>query len=132
MVPLEKVDVSIDSGIAGDYRGKADERQVTIVDKEAWDDVCKELGMSLSWISRRANLMVEGIPLEDSRGKFIRVGNLWLKVTGECKPCSRMDQVTQGLKAILTPFWRGGVTCQVVEGGTIHLGDEVEIRDQLE
>jgi MOSC domain-containing protein YiiM len=64
--------------------------------------------------------------------KFLRIGNLCLKVTGECKPCTRMDQVAYGLQAILTPSWRGGVTCQVVESGTIHLGDEVEIRDTSE
>ena len=52
---------------------------------------------------------------------------LVLEVTGECDPCSRMEEVAPGLKAALLPHWRGGVCTRVIEGGAIGIGEQVRI-----
>jgi hypothetical protein len=38
-----------------------------------------------------------------------------------------MDEAQLGLRAALKPEWRGGVSCRVVEGATIRVGDRVEL-----
>ncbi len=76
---------------------------------------------------RRANLLVEGIALPQRAGQVFRIGEVRLLVTGECDPCSRMDEQVPGLRIALTPAWRGGLTCKVLSGGRIALGDAVAL-----
>jgi MOSC domain-containing protein YiiM len=126
---LRTVDVTAESGIHGDYRGRSRRRQVTVLSRESWEAACTELGVELPWISRRANLFVEGISLADSIGKAIQIGSLTLHVTGETAPCNLMDEAYYGLRQKLEPEWRGGVTCKVITGGTIEVGDDVRLED---
>ena len=70
-------------------------------------------------------LLVEGLALPTAPGARLRIGTVELLVTGETEPCSRMDEVVSGLRAALTPDWRGGVTCRVVSGGEIKLGESM-------
>jgi MOSC domain-containing protein YiiM len=130
--PMEEIDAAQASeaaGIEGDYRGKPGDRQVTVLAREAWQAVCHELGEVLPWTLRRANLLVEGVNLPQRPGARLRVGGMLLEVTGECDPCTRMDEQRDGLTEALRPEWRGGVTCRVVEGGAISVGDPAELLD---
>jgi MOSC domain-containing protein YiiM len=129
MIVLEYVEVSLASGVAGDHRGKACERQVTVLEQEAWEATCFELGKSLPWTARRANLFIEGVPLRETRGKYLKIGDLFLEITGETKPCQRMDEFYSGLQEKLKVSWRGGVTCRVIRPGTIYLENEVNLTD---
>ena len=38
-----------------------------------------------------------------------------------------MEEQYNGLKVALTPNWRGGVACTVLQGGSVRLGDSVSI-----
>ena len=127
---LDSATVGVDTGIGCDSRGvvragSKGNRQVTVLAKEAWDLACREVGESPVWTSRRANLLVEGLALPTAPGTRLRIGTVELLVTGETEPCSRMDEVVSGLRAALTPDWRGGVTCRVVSGGEIKLGESM-------
>jgi MOSC domain-containing protein YiiM len=46
-----------------------------------------------------------------------------LEIVCETEPCEIMEKAQAGLRAALTPHWRGGVCCKVVKGGTLALGD---------
>ena len=48
-----------------------------------------------------------------------------LEITYPTTPCKRMDEAREGLMRALYPEWRGGVTCRVLEGGCVSLGDHV-------
>ncbi len=130
LAPLEEmtaVPVTVAKGIEGDARGANTDRQVTILFREGWEAACKEAGAKLPWVARRANLYVEGLPVPPE-GARLRVGEVVLQVTKETKPCHVMDKAHMGLKAALTPDWRGGVCCNVLSGGTIRLGDVVSVQ----
>ena len=122
--------VSVAAGLEGDFRGKNGHRQVTVIFAQDWEAACHVLGQDLSWTTRRANLLVEGLSgLEGIKvlGARLRVGPVLLEVTEETEPCSRMDAQAQGLREALKPDWRGGICCKVLEGGTIALGAAVTI-----
>jgi len=127
MEELERARVETASGVAGDFRGKPGRRQVTVLTAPGWQAACAELGRELPWTTRRANLYVDGIPLADSTGQRLVIGSLVLEITGELDPCSRMDEADEGLCRALTPDWRGGVTCRVLAGGEIGVGDGVRL-----
>ena len=76
---------------------------------------------------RRANLLVEGVELPRAKGGAHRVGPVRLEVTGQTYPCIRMEEARAGLLKALARDWRGGVTCRVLSGGPIALGDAVEV-----
>lgn len=75
--------------------------------------------------ARRANLLVRGIELRETRERTLAVGSVRILVGGETTPCYRMDEAADGLQEALRPEWRGGVYGRVVEGGTIEVGDPV-------
>ena len=127
METLDQASVSVATGIEGDARGKLRGRQVTVLAQEAWDAACREVGQALPWTTRRANILVTGLELANTTGKTLRIGDLSLAITGETDPCERMEDQASGLKAALTPDWRGGVTCRVTSDGAIHVGDAVTL-----
>ena len=40
-----------------------------------------------------------------------------------------MEEIAAGLKAALTPDWRGGALARVLRGGDIAVGDEIRIEE---
>ena len=128
--PMDEHDsakVSFSKGVLSDYRGRkiGGKRQVTVMSKEAWETVCSELGSDIAWTTRRANFLIEGVPLKATTGQILKIGSIELEVTGELVPCNRMDEQFDGLTNILEIDWRGGVTCLVKCEGEAKLNDEV-------
>lgn len=114
------------TGVYGDFRGKPNNRQVTLLSQSQWQAACHELGTQLPWTTRRANLLVNGIEFDAGMvKKALKIGDAVLLITGETDPCLRMDQAHMGLKQALTPNWRGGVTCRVIADGKITTGDKL-------
>ena len=101
------------------------ERQVTLVEREVFDRLKGELEDSVEPVMRRANLLVSGIRLEDTRDQMLAVGDLRIHVDGETRPCGRMDEACEGLMDALDPHWGGGVHGSVLNDATIAVGDEV-------
>lgn len=118
--------LSIHSGVVGDWRGKPGQRQVTVMNLTDWQAACSELGVQLPWQTRRANLLVDALPLCQSTGSRIVLGEAVLEVTGETDPCERMEQAHPGLFQALLPQWRGGITCRVIANGVIRVDMAVE------
>lgn len=114
-------------------RGNADrggKRQITIITREAWGRVCQHLGADIPPEARRANLLLSGISLTESRGKILTIGSCRLKIEGETRPCYRMDEAYPGLQDALKYDWAGGVYCTIVDGGNVQSGDIVSISSE--
>lgn len=129
MESLKEASVTLENGVNNDFRGKSGNRQVTLLAHESWQAVCQQLGEELPWQTRRANLYIEGIALQQTTGQIIQIGQLKLLITQETDPCKRMREIRDGLFEAMANEWRGGVCCQVVQTGEIKIGDKVEITD---
>ena len=134
--PMEEIEegrISLEAGLEGDHKGpKFPLRRITVLAREAWEAALAELDgasgpVRLPWTARRANLLVEGVALPRARGGILRIGPVRLEVTYPTQPCRRMEEAHAGLLKALHPEWRGGITCRVLEGGDVRLGNEVEI-----
>lgn len=108
--------------------GNADQgrrRQVTLLSRETWENVLRELAAQVDPAARRANLLLSGVDLADSRGRVLRIGDCRVRIRGETRPCERMDEAFPGLRAALEPSWRGGAFGEVLDSGEIVVGDPV-------
>jgi MOSC domain-containing protein YiiM len=126
--PMDPVDVArLEKGLG--LRGNANRggrRQVTIISAERWKAICASLATEIHPSTRRANLLVSGIDLENTRGQVLRVGTTRLRINGETRPCRQMEEAHAGLQAAMEPHWGGGVFAEVIDSGEIRVGDPVE------
>jgi MOSC domain-containing protein YiiM len=111
-------------GLVGsaNYGGR---RQVTIIATERWAELEAVLGATIDPSLRRANLLLSGIDLVESRGRVLSVGPCRLLIAGETRPCERMEEAHPGLQEAMRSRWGGGAWALVEQGGEIHVGDEV-------
>ena len=124
MDPVGRARAQAGSGLEGnaDQGGK---RQVTIISAESWADATAEVEGEPAPMLRRANLLISGVDLVESRRKTLQVGEITIRIRGETRPCRRMEEGHPGLQAALDPEWRAGAYGEVLIGGEIQLGDEV-------
>jgi MOSC domain-containing protein YiiM len=116
--------LSAGMGIEGDHYAKSGKREVTLIQAEHLEAVAAELNMEIPLGITRRNLVVRGTSLMDMISKRLQIGEAVLEITGECHPCSRMNEVLGpgGLKAMAN---RGGVTAKIVQSGILKIGDRV-------
>lgn len=124
-VPVDVVDTAIATagyGLGGDHYGRVGgDRQVTLIEMESLAAIASHLGHSeASPLCLRRNIVTSGINLYALKGRRFQIGSAVLEATGECHPCSRMEELlgTGGYNAV-RGF--GGITARVIEGGRIAL-----------
>jgi len=125
--PMEAVDQALleaEQGLSGDrYASRGGARQVTLIAEEHLRAIASFLGREavVPELLRR-NLVIRGVNLLALKGKRFRIGRAWLEHSGECHPCSRMEEVLGpgGYNAVRG---HGGITARVLEGGAIARSD---------
>jgi MOSC domain-containing protein YiiM len=122
MDPVEEARLVAGQGIVGNA-DQGRRRQVTIIEEESWAALMAATGGNLSPSSRRANLMLRGVPLLNSRGRILQLGSCRIRVLGETKPCEQMEAAHPGLQSAMYPAWRGGAFGEVLDDGVIRRGD---------
>jgi len=121
-------------GIRGDryYRGQGtwseiDEsgRDLTLFEAEALEGLLADTGIELAPNEIRRNVMTRGVALNDLVGRRFRVGEIEGVGVELCQPCSHLQKLTRPgvLRGLVD---RGGLRANVVRGGAIRIGDEVE------
>ena len=100
-------------------------RQVTLIEAESLAAIASYLGRPcVTPEDLRRNIVVSGINLLALKGKTFRLGTALLEWSGECHPCSRMEE-TFGPGGYNAVRGRGGITARVLESGLVKVGDAV-------
>jgi MOSC domain-containing protein YiiM len=124
---LQTVNASLE-GLEGDrYRGNAGgPRMVTLIQQEHITTVASILKLEvIAPELLRRNIVVSGINLQALKKRRIQIGDAVLEVTGNCPPCSRMEE-NLGSGGYNAMRGHGGITATVIREGGIGCGDAVE------
>jgi MOSC domain-containing protein YiiM len=106
-------------------------RQVTVIEREVFDDLKDSFSDDVDPAMRRANLMISGVRLPNTRFHRLHVGDAVILLRGETRPCQLMDDTLPGLRKALQPDWSGGAFGSVLSGGAIRVGDEVWLEEPV-
>ena len=122
--------VDPDHGIIGDrYAGRSGKRQLTLIQAEHLAVIAEFLHISHVQPSLlRRNILVSGVNLLALKKQQVRIGGATIEITGECHPCSYMEEVfgAGGYNAVRG---HGGVTARVLSKGTIGIGAKVMLAE---
>lgn len=127
---LDSVEAGLEKGLGGDrFDGKAgDKRQVTLIQKEHLAVIGSILGQDAADpVLLRRNIVVEGINLMSLKQKRFTIGGVVLEGTGNCPPCSQMEEAL-GPGGYNAMRGHGGLTASVIQAGTIKVGDDVKFQ----
>ncbi len=125
---LQTVEAVVGKGLVGDhYKGSSGNRQVTLIQAEHLAGVAYMLKTDLidPALTRR-NIVVSGINLLAFEDQQFQIGEVVLAMTGPCEPCNRMEE-NLGEGGYNAMRGHGGITCKVVKGGVIRVGDAVRL-----
>lgn len=130
MQPLQHTRAIATLGLEGDHRMTKtpdSARQVTLISEEFIQQIGHFLGgLKVRPEQLRRNLMVKNINLNALRYQTFRIGDALFEATALCHPCSRIEQEL-GDGGFAAMLGHGGLCCKVLQSGTIHLGDAVEL-----
>jgi MOSC domain-containing protein YiiM len=124
MRALQSADFDVAQGVVGDrYTRVAGNRQVTLIQAEHLAAIASHMGRSqILPADLRRNVVAHGINLVALKEKRFRIGSAVLETTGECHPCSRMEEIL-GVGGYNAVRGLGGITARIVEGGTVSVSD---------
>lgn len=121
MASVRQATVQADHGLLGNAN-QGGRRQITILEREVWKALMREVHGSLPPSARRANLLISGLSLSHSRKRILRVGRCRIRIVGETKPCERMEEACPGLQAAMSRPWAGGAFGEILDDGEIVVG----------
>jgi len=127
---VESVVVRTGRGLEGDRnlaptdgwapRGTA----ITLIEAEAIESVIAEHGIDMRNGRSRRQVTTRGIALNDLVGREFHVGAVRCRGYELCEPCRHLEGMTE--PGVIKAFvHRGGLRADVLEGGTIAVGDAV-------
>ena len=94
MRPVDEAMLDTHVGLEGDhYSRDSGKRQVTLIQVESLAAIASHLGLeTLAPEVLRRNLVTRGINLLALKDRKFRIGDAVLEMTGECHPCSRLEE----------------------------------------
>jgi len=115
---------------AGKYTDKADDgkRAVTLIEREAVAAAGREYDIAIGEHETRRNVVTEGVPLNHLVGRTFRVGDVTLRGLRLAEPCTYLEGLTRP-RVRRALVHRAGLRAEILEGGTLRVGDAVEVGD---
>jgi MOSC domain-containing protein YiiM len=95
-----------------------------LIEIEAVEGLERDYQIGLDPEQLRRNIVTRGIPLDHLVGAEFTVGEVRLRGTRLCEPCTHLERLTRkGLMRAMVH--RGGLRADIVAGGTIRVRDPV-------
>ena len=139
MVSVEQAKAVAGQGLEGDryYRKQGTftdnpnttGRQMTLIESEAIDALERDYGVKIVSTDARRNIVTRGVPLNHLVGKEFSVGEVRVRGVRLDEPCSHMAALVdeeQKEKIRLGLKHRGGLRADILNDGTIRVGDAIE------
>ena len=125
-VNVPKAELQADFGIIGDVHAGNWHRQVSLLGAESIDKMAAK-GAKVSPGDFAENITTEGIDLGTLKvGSKLRLGiNVELEITEFGKKCHGHCKIFEQIGDCIMP--REGVFARVTQGGTINVGDVIEV-----
>ena len=125
---IEQAELKVDHGIVGDAHAGNWHRQVSLLNKEKID-AFKARGAKVNDGAFGENIIVEGIDFRTMPvGTRYRSGDVLLEMTQIGKECHDHCAIYAAMGDCIMP--REGVFCKVLQGGVLHVGDDLEIVEE--
>jgi MOSC domain-containing protein YiiM len=104
-------------------------RELTLIEAEVLESLATEHGIELAPSECRRNVVTRGVRLNELIGQRFRVGALLCEGVRICEPCVYLEQITG--KPVNEPLvHRGGLRANIIQGGTLRVGDAIERLDE--
>lgn len=122
---VTEVEAVAGRGLKGDRKFDAF-RQISIVSTEELAEAAAAWGGEIPLGSTRRQVTISGGRLNRTPGTTIRIGDVVIESNGDCSPCEEMNEsVGEGAREHLRDL--AGITGSIVKGGTIRVGDPVQL-----
>jgi len=100
-------------------------RDLTLIESEALGGLLEQTGIALGPAAARRNVLTAGVSLNELVGKRFLVGEVECIGRRLCDPCDHLQKLTEPgvLRGLVD---RGGLRADIVGGGRIAVGDELQ------
>lgn len=124
---LNEVFAKAGVGLEGDRYQNPGARQITLIQAEHLHTLGQFLGTGpVDFRLVRRNLVISGLNLLSLKGQRFRIGPVLAEYSGDCHPCTRMEEVL-GPGGYHAMRGLGGITARILESGIIKRGDTLTI-----
>jgi MOSC domain-containing protein YiiM len=137
MASVETARAVAGRGLEGDRKFQRDgtppdkagpDRELTLIESEAVEALNRDEGVPFHAGESRRNVVTRGVALNHLVGREFRVGEVALRGIRLCEPCSHLESLTRpGVMRGLAH--RGGLRAQILNDGSIRVGDAVVMAD---
>jgi MOSC domain-containing protein YiiM len=103
-------------------------REVTLIESEAIEALEREYDVTIDRQDARRNIVTSGVPLNHLVGREFSVGEVRMRGVRLSEPCLHMASLVneeQKEKIRLGLLHRGGLRADILNDGTIRVGDSV-------
>ena len=101
-------------------------REATFIEAEALEALGRDYSLELSGVESRRNITTRGVALNHLVGRTFRAGGAVFKGLRLCEPCGHLETLT-GRPVRPGLVHRGGLRTQILETGTVRIGDFIEV-----
>jgi MOSC domain-containing protein YiiM len=129
--PVDAVEAHTGRGLEGDRNLRPPDSWIgsgnalTLIESEAIDAVLAEHGIDLREGRSRRQLVTRDVRLNELVGQEFRVGSVRCRGVELCEPCLDLQRWLGNPNTIKALVHRGGLRADILEGGTVSVGDAV-------
>jgi MOSC domain-containing protein YiiM len=126
MVSVDAIEIETAAGIVGDRYHGSRHRQVSVQSATELAEAAEKFGSPIDPLMTRRNITIDVGPVPITPGHRWSIGDVELEVVRIAAPCRLLeDELGRGAKDALRR--RAGVICRVLAGGSIRIGDSVDL-----